>query len=843
MPQGNGGVVGPANDPTTSTASGVWGLKEHAEAVGAGEWPGPIVQYQIQRSLRFNSADSAYLSRTPASAGNRKTWTWSAWVKRSEVSSVYDCLFSTGYSGNNYIVIWYRNDLGGQLQIQEYNSGINFEIRTTAVYRDTSAWFHIVFAFDSTQTTNTDRMKLYINGELYSGSTEALTWPTQNYDGLINSTNTHSIGRNQPYANGYHRGYMAEVHFVDGQALAPSDFGETDLITGVWSPIAYTGTYGTNGFYLDFSDNSGTTSTTLGADSSGNGNNWTPNNFSVTAGAGNDSLVDTPTQYGDDTGAGGEVRGNYCTLNPLANAGLTLSNGNLDFTSTVSNRDTCIATHAVSSGKWYWEYTVSSNNYSTAVGIEPAGYYPAADARTGFNSAGYAWWLDRQQKYHNGSGSGTSYGAAVSSDAVIGVALDLDGGSLTFYLNGSTQGSAYTGISGTYLPSICDCADASTGGSSGVGAGSMNFGQRPFAYTAPSGFKALVTTNLPEPTVVQGDDYFNTVLWTGDNVDGRAITGVGFAPDFAWIKARSAAYVHALQDTVRGAGAILFSNLTNAEDTSNGGGSILSFDSDGFSLDNGTVNNTYVNNSGTTYVAWNWNAGGSNASNTDGTITSTVRANTTAGISIVTYTGNNVAGATVGHGLGVIPSIVICKARSTSGNPWIVWHNKLSGPSYYLLLNSTAAQATNTNMFNNTLPTSSVFSLGSNVFSQNQSGQTFVAYCFAEVPGFSAFGNYTGNGSADGPFVYTGFRPAFVVFKGQSTIGNWKMVDSTRSAYNLTDDQLSPNLSNAESVDNGIDILSNGFRLRSTATATNGSGQTFIYMAFAENPFKNALAR
>jgi hypothetical protein len=316
-------------------------------------------EYQISRSLRFNSADSAYLSRTPASEGNRKTWTYSFWTKISKIDA-RNMLFEVyaGASDTDYIGLEFginnRLTLGG---------GLTTWRQSTQVFRDLASFYHIVIAVDTTQATPANRIKVYVNG------VEITAWsingnPTQNADTAINSTSSHKIGNG---TGGYYNGYLADINFVDGQALTPSSFGETNETTGVWSPIRYAGSYGTNGFYLNFSNNSGVTSTTLGKDRAGS-NNWTPNNFSVTAGAGNDSLVDTPTQYGTDTGAGGEVRGNYCTLNPLSTTTGTYSQGNLRFVGASDGRQS-LGTISVSTGKWYWEVTLASAPYSPRAGI------------------------------------------------------------------------------------------------------------------------------------------------------------------------------------------------------------------------------------------------------------------------------------------------------------------------------------------------------------------------------------------------------------------------------------------------------------------------------------------
>jgi len=807
--------------------------------------------YNIERSLRFNPADTAYLNRTPASASNRKTWTWSGWIKKANqafIDNSNQILFGAGTLGtygvqSSMISFSSYSGTAGVNNSLRFATGIwavsgDYDAASTSNYRDPSAWMHIVVAVDSTLATASDRVKLYVNGVQLTNMVGYAGRPTTasfDYSWAFNNTVAHYLGYFPGGGGDYvpFDGYMTEINFIDGQALTLSSFGETDAATGVWKPKKYTGTYGTNGFFLKFADNSGITAATLGKDSSGNGNNWTPNNFSVTAGAGNDSLVDTPTPYGTDTGVGGEVRGNYCTLNPLENPyGFTLSNGNLDIGPESAWRGTR-ATIGITSGKWYWEYIHTSATVGGGTGISTQTGYTWAQMlinQGGNYSGGWDYNYNGQK---GNSGSYVSYGTSFTQNDVIGVAFDADAGTLTFYKNGTSQGIAYTGLtSGPYFPT-----DAGAFGGS-----NYNFGQRAFAYTAPSGFKALCTQNLPTPTIgatssTQANDYFNVVLYTG-NGSTQSISGVGFQPDFSWLKTRSHAYSHALVDAVRGATNQLQSNLVNAEIT----GGVSSFNSDGF-----TVNNNHnENNTGMTYVGWNWKANGAGVTNNSGTITSTVSASTTAGFSIVTYTGTG-ANATVGHGLGVAPKLIITKPRNSADN-WISWHTAL-GATGYIYLNLTNASATGAAVWNSTLPSSTVFSIGtsSNI---NTNGQTQVAYCFAPIDGYSAFGSYTGNGSTDGPFVFTGFRPRWILLKNATTGGpgyDWFLYDSARDTYNVSVKELEPNLSVSEdqygTSTTGVDLLSNGFKMRTSGAGFNGSGSTYIFAAFAESPFKYALAR
>jgi hypothetical protein len=365
-------------------------------------------------------------------------------------------------------------------------------LRTTAQYRDVSAWYHIVLAVDTTQATASNRVRIYINGVEVTAFSTA-TYPTQNLDMAVNSTNDHRIG-NQPVYGDQFNGYMTEINFIDGSQLTPSSFGETNAQTGVWQPKAYSGSYGTNGFYLNFSDNSNTTAATLGKDYSGNGNNWTPNNFSVTAGAGNDSLVDSPTSYGTDTGVGGTVRGNYCTMNPLRiGPDLTLSNGNLDITTGATSSKIVSSTIGMTTGKWYWEATLTASG-EILIGVEDGTAVLAQYA--GSNANTWAYDSANGQIYNNGSGS--VYGASLTTGDVLGIAVDADAKKIWFAKNGTWQNSGSptggTNAAFTTLPALTFPVFSPYNAGSGC---SANFGQRPFAYTAPSGFKALCTQNLP----------------------------------------------------------------------------------------------------------------------------------------------------------------------------------------------------------------------------------------------------------------------------------------------------------------------------------------------------------
>jgi len=570
-------------------------------------------------------------------------------------------------------------------------------------------------------------------------------------------------------------GYLTEIHFINGQALNPSSFGETDAITGRWKAKAYTGTYGTNGFYLSFKDN--TSTTTLGYDDAGS-NDWTLNNFSVTAGAGNDSLVDSPTNYGSGIG----TVGNFCTWNPLV-PGDSAANGNLDVTN-----DTARGNHELMKYDAYWE--VTSTGGTCLAGI-------ISTAATSTITVG----------------SAKTFGFKLSEAGVFEYANITDGSSFTSQATATTPPFPY----------------ASTGASITA---SINCGQRAFAGTLPTGYKPICTTSLDQPTIQKPSKYMDALAYTGTGAS-NAISSLGFSPDLVWIKNRGAATDHALYDTTRGTQAQLSSNTTGDEVTSSTG--LTSFDSNGFTIGTSTL----VNTSGTQYVAWSWDEGPK------------------AGFDIVSYTGNG-ANRTIAHNLGVAPKMIIVKARVTASTDqgWPVYHasNTAAPETDYLLLDSTAATADLDTVWNDTAPTASVFSVGTSAL-VNTNNDTYIAYLFSEVEGFSKFGSYTGNGSSDGPFVWCGFRPRWVMIKrsdASSTYSNWYICDSARNTFNVGTNFLNADTAKAENIytDNSggsfpIDFLSNGFkyRLNNSGGDVNASGGTYIFAAFAESPFKYARAR
>ena len=787
----------------------------------------PTITENISRSLRFNGSN-AYLNRTLTQGGSTTTATLSMWFKRSRIGGTNygDMLFHTyntgvGAAPGNYNLIFLTGSSTTTTDYLAFNFRNTGSFYSQGFYRDPSAWYHLVINYDSTNSIQSERFRFYINGVRGNWLTGYVPAFALNYafeSTLGNTGAVHNLGWYWYGADYYLNGYMADVHFIDGQALLPTDFATTDNRTNSWVAKKYRGSYGNNGFNLKFEDNSGVTAATLGKDSSGNGNNWTPYNFSVTAGAGNDSLVDSPTNYGTDTGVGGTVRGNYCTLNPLSQIGGSFFQGNLRYTGPTDWRR-ANSTISVSTGKWYYEVTLgnapsSPRSSGSAYNAFGFGVATSFNSSTGPGSITDGVTLSDSGYYKNFSGSNTDGGTAFSSGDVLSIAVDLDANTYTFRRN-NTQIATGTigGTAGRELTPII----ISYNGNYGVM--NCNFGQRTFAYTAPTGFKALCTTNLPIPRIKKPSLYFDAVTYNGTGAT-QSITGLGFSPDLLWTKGRSLAQNNNLFDTLRRSKRFR-SDTTGAEALTT-----VMLDSNGFTL--GTE--TESNNSGSTFVAWAWDK------------------SPIAGMDIVSYTGNGSAGKRINHNLGVPPKMIIAKQRSGSGGNWSVYHASL--PSAFnvagtqvIYLNLTNANAQDFNVWDSNNPSTTQFSLGASSVS-NANNETYIAYCFAEVEGFSKFGSYTGNGSTDGPFVYCGFRPRWVMIKMSSGIGDWYLFDTARDTLNATQLGLIPNSSGSETTYTGWgDITSNGFKIRRTDAAWNTNAGTYIFAAFAEVPFRYANAR
>ena len=766
----------------------------------------------IERSLRFNDGDTAYLERNVTSSSNRKTHTFSAWIKRCEFGD-YHLIYTQGdNAGNEQFYMFFNNS--DQIEMQQYDYPTNQgRLITTQKFRDPSAWYHIVMRVDTTNSTADDRFRIYVNGEQVT-SFGTRTNPSQNLDTWINDT-TYNFRIGLTGSNGMKmNGYMAEINFVDGLSLDPSSFGYTESQTGLWRSKRYEGTYGTNGFYLDFSDNSSTSA--LGIDKSPNGNDLTTNNFSVSSGKDGDSFIDTPSN-------------NFSTLNPLVNSNTTqsLSDGNLTRSGGAKK---CMATFEALNGKYYFEYKAEDGNGNHAIGVCQID----TDTRDRDNTEAAAIFAANGE-YKIENNSQTSGFAVWGNGAIISVAIDttLATPKVWFAVNNSWQGAS--GDSGTFDPFGGYSLTAGKkytftvdhGSSSGSTTGTAFFGahQGEFNYDPPSGFKTLSTKNLPPnvPSIIRPQKHFDTILYTGDGSSSNEVTGLEFKPDLVWMKGRTSMN-HAIVDSVRGRASVLFPNSNSAEQTSSSSQDLVEFNDHGFVVGTPTRASS-SNNNGTNIVAWCWKAGGAAVTNNDGSIASQVSVNEEAGFSIVTYTGDGSSGKTVGHGLDATPVISIRKKKDASSD-WFVHHTLVDGSMDFLKLNSNTSNSN-----------SSLSAFTSTTLPVDDNTNQYVSYCWHEVPGYSKFGSYTGNGNADGAYVHLGFRPSWVLFKRSDSSGNWFIVDNKRDPFNECTRDLYPNTSGTETNNsNFVDFLSDGFKLRTTGTAVNGSGGTYIYMAIAEQP-------
>ena len=803
--------------------------------------------YEIERSLRFNSSDSAKLSRTFGTNSSDTTKTLSFWMKRGSLGT-YQKPFATTTSGYIESYIRINNDDTLQFEDRDSSSGsTDGRLVTNKVFRDTSAWYHIVLTIDTTNGTAGDRVRIYVNG-VRETSFSSTTNPASSYAvQFFRSSADNFIGAGDVYFDGY----LAEIHFIDGTALDASSFGETNAATGQWVPIEYTGAHGTNGFYLNFSDNSNTTAATLGADSSANSNNWTPTNFSIAASPDNDSVLDTPTN-------------NYCTLDPIDMDGHTTtaascSNGMLQTTtSDQSGHHNFWATFGLTSGKWYCEGKIiggSGAGANVQLRIKdhgPLDHDKDVSSWTGSATApipykSYNYLFQYGNLYHgNSTGNLLDYLPDASVGDTFMVAFDLDAGKIWFGRNG-TWGNNGSGTgdpaAGTYpawdnINSATGQAGAvwTIGGADyGTGNVSFNFGQQGFVHTRPTGFNDICTANLPEPSILKPETYFKPLLYTGNATNDRTITGVGFEPDLVWIKDRDTASNggrHYIFDKLRQSGSesvlgMVFDD-NGPDNNMSDNGRFLGIRSDGFEVSGSDVD---TNANATKYISYNFKESAS------------------AGFDMVTYTGTG-SSRTVSHNLGVAPEMMIIKNRSNNEN-WIVYHSGIASDAHtdYIILNTNGAAGDDT-WLNDTAPTSSQWEYSGGGNSYNDNGDNYIAYLFTSVEGYSKVGTYYGNGNNDGTFVYCGFKPKFVMMKQSDGTGNWWLFDTARNPHNLVSIALYVHLNNKEDdyaadVDNPkIDCLSNGFKLRgSYASGFNGSDERHIFLAFAERPFKYANAR
>ena len=797
--------------------SGPFGSSQWIYNASTGFYP-----FEISNSLRFNDDDSAFLSRTPSSASNRRTFTFSCWFKYTHGTG--QNIWTAGDDVNNRTHVDFNSD--GSFQIESKSGGSEqFKLEGTPLFRDSAAWYNLVWAVDTTASSASDRIKAYINGSQVTFS--SANYGSQNIDTAINNTVLHVIGKRSYADSNYFNGYFAgDVNFIDGLALTPSSFGETK--ENIWIPKDTSGlTFGTNGFRLQFKNSSvaSASSSTVGADTSGNDHHFSSNNIATT-----DNMTDSPTD-------------NHATFNPqiimMNNAtsyrGIgSFSDGNLLLTTDADNESGTVPFGA-SSGKYYMELT------SVTLGNRQQIMVFSRDDFRGDSGA--------VTTSSDGSGNATGRVSWTSGD-VIGIAVDLDNSKVFIAKNNTYFGSSNpaTNTGGDSLTKFTGVGVRHDSGGTNTTTIRFNGGQLAFTYTPPSGFKSLSTANLPAPAIDPAQDenpleYWDAELHTG-NGGTQEISSFAFQPNWVWIKNRDNADDHYMYDSIRGATKTIHANKSDAEFSSPN--ALQSFDSDGFTTggDGGT------NRSSQGYVAWAWKAGTSQSfSGESGTSDSTVSSSTEAGFSIVKYTGGSTE--RVKHGLGAAPEWILVKDLDSASN-WAVYHSGLTVNNFVELnTNGTEQAGSNPRFLSSTystsVPTSTYFFVRNYSGSTtNNTGNEYIAYCFAPKEGYSAFGIYKDNviGSDfenTSPFVHTGFRPGWLMIKSIDNFREWVIYDNKRTPDNgvyLTANQNVVEQTDATNHD--ISFLSNGFKIRGGSGDINTTGESYIYMAFADQPFKFA---
>jgi len=835
-------------------------------------------------SLRFEDGDDANLNIDFGSAGSRVLWTFSTWFKRANL--VDGALFAAYQSSSIRDCI---RILSNVINFQLVAGGNAYNANSAALLRDTSAWYHLVVQFNSADSTETNRTKMWINGEAVVIVEAGDGIAAQNVSSSFGNDKYHTIGARRSSGTNNDTefdGYMADTHYVNGTALDYTSFAE--FKNGVLIPKAYSGSYGTNGFYLKYDQvGVGTASaSTIGADISGNTNHLTSSNLVAS-----DCAMPGSPENNFATGLGA---GLSPSTNDQAYVSATWSEGNLKMTPSSAAWNNGQSTFGMTSGKWYAEAKV--------VSIGPSGVYTRFGMRSSptrtydeyFWDAGGAGQLD---------GATSPYSARVGTYAngnVLQIALDLENNAIYFGKNGTWENSATTNeiaagtvtnafASGTTLVPTGDGhayffyfnmhghgtapvhiwnfgQDPSFSGEISAGTATPSEGAGVFLYAPPDGFLACCSANLPEPTIgpnsdTQADEHHNTVLYTG-NGGTLSVDGFGHQPDWLWVKSLSIAGNHRWTDSARGVTNNIISNANDAEKGGSDAEDIDSFDSDGFTVTQAEYDD--FNDGSDSYVAWSWKANGGTAtatiSESGDNPAAVVQANPTAGFSLITYTGTGAAG-TIAHGLGAVPRMMIIKNRDVADN-WAIYHgqNTAAPATDYLILNTTALTADSANWWNDTAPTSSVFTIATD-HSVNADSEKYVAYVFADIFGYSKMGKYIGNGNNNGPFVFTGFRPAWIMLKNTSNNtngGEWVLLDDTRFGVG-TSQKINPVLSDLKANENGAefdstsypiaDLLSNGFKLRIggansglARSVNNASGNVYIFMAFAHSPVKYANA-
>jgi hypothetical protein len=760
--------------------------------------------YTIASSALFDrwtdAPNPGRLTKTFGTPTAQHTWTFSTWFKRGTQSTsngavgaagagqAFD-IFEGGGSNNQF---WLYDDLNF------YGEGY-FLSTNQSLFRDPSAWYHVVLAV-STAATGTNKVRIYVNGvEITTFANDnRSTWPGSSG---FNSAGLHSIGGGAAVPN-YYDGYLAETYFVDGQQLTPSSFGERSNITGTWVPKKYAGTYGNNGFYLNYSNGSN-----LGIDSSGRSNSFTK---AGTVYASTDVPYPSPIN---------PLVGNYAVWDTSNRFYDTVTKGTTRVSCTSGSA--LPATFFVNSGKWYWEvkWVSGSNPRIGIVNLTGVGQ------DLGSTANGWCRLNSPSRVYHNGSAP--NYGTDISVGDTIMCALDIDAGRLWYGKNGTweSSGNPVTGAnpSQTFTAGQTMSPAVSSGG--GTPLFEANFGSLGFTHTVPTGFKALNTSNLPEPSIKKSPAYFKATAYVG-NGTSKVISGLDFSPNLVMLRSRAGGST-GVHDTVRSSGGSIPVLYTNQDAVESAGGSYLtSFNSDGYTINNNTSGNANATN----FMGWAW------------------KEDAIAGMDIVTYTGNGASTQTVAHNLSAVPRFILVKPRSFIDS-WFIWHTGMSAGTSARFTTSTPG-AEFSNAFGNTLPTSSNFFVGgSGTNFTSASGQTYVSYLWTDIPGYSRFGTYTGNGNANGPFVHLGFKPAWLLIKNITSNEQWAVMDSERPTpgNNNTGNFIPLQSTGSEDTNasfHQIDKLGNGFKIRGAAQELiNSNGHTYIYAAFAESPFKYSLGK
>jgi hypothetical protein len=793
-------------------------------AAGAGGTE-PFYDYEIDNSLRSPAGGNPlYRSQT---SGSTTTWTFSSWVKLDQAVNHYFFLAGQASPYPYTVARWYAD---GTIIFVSYPAPGDYFVRSANVLRDSSAWYHFVFVFDTTNGTANDRMRMYVNGERVQLQSSSM--PPSSHSGYVNNSSYNFYINSSGYSESTSK-YMAEICLVDGTAASPTDFGEDK--NGIWVPKDVSGlTFGNNGFYLDFADSSA-----LGNDVSGNNNDFTSSGL-----AANDQMTDTPTN-------------NFATYNPLSNyptgGGVTgvLGNGNLQLQGAADNSLTGgVSTLGIApdTGIYYAEYLMTIDNRNE-FGI--TSWISSHANGSGNDQATYGYYLFAASS----TGTSTIYELAVSSQTgltditagdIVGIVYDSDNLTLDFYINNAQVGTTVSVSSQTYQffgdgygvsPRVLNKAnfgqDSSFGGSKTAQNNPDTNSIGDFYYTRASveGAKALCTANLPEPTIGPNSatltsEVFAAVLYTGNGTaigsGGKAVTGVGFQPDMVWIKNRDAADQWMVFDSVRGVTKYLSIDGTDIEVTDTE--SLSTFDADGFTLGN----NVAVNTNTEDYVAYCFKI--------------------TAGFfDIQGYTGNGLAGRTVSHDLGVAPNFFTCKRRTTDNRNWRTYVSSLpvaDPETDYMNLDETGAAADYNLAWNDTAPTSSVITLGTDS-AVNTSSEDYVTYLFADVEGFCKIGYYEGNGNADGSFEYLGFSPEFHLVKRTDAVAAWPLYDTARNPYNGAGTYFYADATYGDLGDGTVlvsDFISNGNKVRHTSTYHNASGGDYITLSIGTS-FKYSNAK